>query len=257
MAREIGDYAVVVEGLVKRVKGRIILRGITLRVPRGSVFVLAGPNGSGKTTTIRTLLGLYRADEGSIEVLGVTPGSSDWKRVQSRIGYLPEDAEPYERLSGYENLLFYARLYATGREDLSSRYLENAIAISGLSREELARRAGDYSKGMKRRLLLATALMHDPELAVLDEPTTGLDVFSAYRIRGLIKELAGRGKTVIVTTHNMFEAQVIADYVAFIVEGTVIFSGRVSDALRAFAAGNLEEAFIRAAGRKAPQSVGS
>ena len=216
-----------------------------MRVPRGSVYVLAGPNGSGKTTTIRTLLGLYRRDNGRILVLGCDPEDNCWREVVGKTGYLPEDASPYERLTGYENILFYAKLYAKGDPEKARRLVEKAVEISDLSQSELHRRAGTYSKGMKRRLLLATSLMHNPDLVVLDEPTSGLDVFSQHAIRELIRSLAQKGRTVLVTTHNLLEAELIADYVGFIYKGTIVYEGSVREAIEEFNASNLEEAFIR------------
>jgi len=239
-------YAIILRDVVKKIKNKVILDRINLEVPNGSLYVIAGPNGSGKTTTIRVILGLYSPDSGHVEVLGTQPRSQRWQSVLQRIGYLPEDASPYERLTGYENLLFYAKLYAMGDESKIREYFERGIELSGLSHEELRMKTGEYSKGMKRRLLLAMSLMHDPDLALLDEPTSGLDVFSSYRIRGWIRSLVRRGKTVIVTTHNMLEAETIADHISFIVNGRVVFSGRVDEALERYRASSLEEAFIRA-----------
>lgn len=241
------SYAVILEGVYKRVKGKVILESINLRVPKGSLFILAGPNGSGKTTTVRVMLGLYKPSSGRVEVLGAEPRGRGWRGVVERIGYLPEDAAPYERLTGYENILFYAKLYSRGDKSREREYFERGVELSGLTHEQLRMKAGEYSRGMKRRLLLATSLMHDPDLAVLDEPTSGLDVFSSYRIRKWIRSLVDRGKTVILTTHNMLEAETIADHIAFIVRGRTIFSGTVEDALREYRASSLEEAFINAA----------
>jgi len=238
--------AVEARGVVKRLGGRMVLRGVSLSVPRGSVTVLAGPNGAGKTTLVRVILGLYQRDAGTVRVLGVDPLEGGWG-LYRRVGYLPEDAQPYERLTGWENILFYARLYSGGSPGEAERLARRGAELSGLG-EALGRRAGTYSKGMKRRLLLAASLMHDPELVVLDEPTSGLDVFSAHRVRGIVRGVAEAGATVLITTHNLLEAQLVADRVAFIVGGRVVFEGSVGEALEAFNASNLEEAFIAAAG---------
>ncbi len=238
--------AIVARGVWKRLGGRPVLRGVDLEVPKGSVTVLAGPNGAGKTTLIRVILGLYRRDSGSVEVLGRDPQGDP--SLYTRVGYLPEDAEPYERLTGYENLLFYARLYASRGGWSVEELVERAVEVSGLDREALSRRASTYSKGMRRRLLLAASVMHMPSLAVLDEPTSGLDVFSAHRVRGIVRGLAERGLTVLLTTHNLLEAGLVADRVAFMVDGRIVFQGRVEEALAKYNAGDLEEAFVKAAG---------
>jgi len=242
------DVVVSMRGVVKRFRDKTILRGVDLVIPSGRVYVIAGPNGAGKTTTIRVMMGLYKPDSGLVRVLGGVPGGPGWEGIKTRIGYLPEDASPYERLTGYENILFYARLYAEGDEDKIPGLVERAVQISGLSRDDLERRAGEYSKGMKRRLLLAISLMHRPVLAVLDEPTSGLDVFSAYAVRETIRDLAGQGASIVLTTHNLLEAERVADMVAFINRGRVVYQGSVKGALEAYDASSLEEAFIRAAG---------
>ncbi|MCE4601596.1 MAG: ABC transporter ATP-binding protein [Desulfurococcales archaeon] len=232
----------------KTIKRKTILRGASLTVGEGQVYVLAGPNGAGKTTLIRILMGLISMDSGRIEVLGCKPGDPDWDKVKLDIGYLPEDASPYDRLTGWENLRFYAELYSQGDPSKVEEYLENAAAISGLTREELSRRAGGYSRGMKRRLLIAATLMHNPRLVVMDEPTSGLDVFAAYRVKRTIRSMAGKGYTFLITTHDMSEAQELATHIGFIESGRIIFQGTVEDALSAYSAESLEEAFVRAVG---------
>jgi len=232
----------------KSIGKRVILRDINLNVAQGSVHVIAGPNGAGKTTTLRVMLGPLKPDHGEVVVLGERPNGPRWSVVKRRIGYLPEDAGLYERLTGIENLYYYAMLYAGGDKEVATRMVERGVEISGLGEEDLKKKVGGYSKGMKRRLLIARTLMHEPLLAVLDEPTSGLDVRSSLKIRNLIRELARRGSTLIVTTHNLLEAQYIADYVSFIDSGRVLCSCTVMDALRRFEASNLEEAFVKATG---------
>jgi len=240
-------YAACMRGVVKRLGGRTVLRGVSLFVGEGEVLVLAGLNGAGKSTTVRVLLGLLRPEAGVVRVLGVEPGGPEWGGVKRFIGYLPEDAQPYTRLTGYENLYFFARLYASTAEEARSM-VERAAEMAGLSREDLARRAGGYSKGMKRRLLLAATLMHRPRLAVLDEPTSGVDVVSSFRIRRLISSLRGAGTTFIITTHELRGAEELADRVAFIHGGRILFEGPVGRVLDEFNASSLEEAFVRAVG---------
>ncbi|MEB3851449.1 MAG: ABC transporter ATP-binding protein [Desulfurococcales archaeon] len=235
-------------GVVKTIRGRPVLSGVSLEVRPGEVHVLAGPNGAGKTTTMRVILGLARRDSGVVRLLGVDPEGPEARRVAGLVGYLPEDARPYGRLTGWENLYFYALVYAGGDRDRARRLAMEGARISGLPEEALARRASTYSKGMARRLLLARAVMHRPRLAVLDEPTSGLDVFSALRVRGLIRRLAGEGAGVLLSTHNLLEAQEVADRVTFISGGRTLCTCTVGEALDRFNAGNLEEAFVAAVG---------
>ncbi|MEB3860906.1 MAG: ABC transporter ATP-binding protein [Desulfurococcales archaeon] len=241
-------HVISVDNLWKTIKRKKVLRGASLTVGEGQVYVLAGPNGAGKTTLIRILMGLITRDAGRVEVLGLEPGGAGWDTVKLEIGYLPEDASPYDRLTGWENLRFYAELYSRGDPGKVREYLENAAAISGLTREELSRRAGGYSRGMKRRLLIAATLMHNPRLVVMDEPTSGLDVFAAYRVKRTIRSMAGRGYTFLITTHDMSEAQELATHVGFIESGRIVFQGTVEEALKAYSAQSLEEAFVRAVG---------
>ncbi|MCE4612585.1 MAG: ABC transporter ATP-binding protein [Desulfurococcales archaeon] len=237
-----------VEGLVKSLKGKPVLRGVSMSVDKGSIYVLAGPNGAGKTTTIRIILGLIKRDGGRVKVLGVDPEGDGWDKARRRIGYLPEDAGVYDRLTGFENLWFNALLFAGGDEILAREYMDRGIDISGLSREQLSKRAGSYSKGMKRRLLLASALMHSPELVVMDEPTSGLDVIAAYRIKSLIREMAARGTSFLITTHDMLEAEQLADKVAFIMNGATVAEAPPRELMEKYGSESLEEAFVKAVG---------
>ncbi len=235
------------DGVSKKLGRRPVLRRVDLEVRRGEVHVLAGPNGAGKTTSIRVLLGLLGRDSGRVMVLGAEPGRPGWREAAARVGYLPEDAGVYERLTGWENLLYYARLYADGEEDAveMARY---GAELSGLG-EAIHRRAGEYSRGMRRRLLVARALMHRPDLAVLDEPTSGLDVFSSLKVRETVRAMASHGTAFLVTTHNLLEAERLADRVTFIVGGRTIFTGPPGRALNEFSSESLEEAFVEAVRR--------
>ncbi len=240
------SYAVVMKDVVKKFKGGVeALRGVSLQVRRGSVHVLAGHNGAGKTTLFRITVGLLRRDGGLLYVLGHDPNESAWGRVKRFIGYVPEDSRPYERLTGYEYIRFFARLYASEDEEVE-RFIERGARISGLEDKDLRRRTGEYSNGMRKRLLIAVALMHDPQLLLLDEPTNGLDIMAAHEVRELIKSLSRRGTTIMIATHNMAEAQYLADTVSFMAYGRVLFTGSVAEALETYKASDLEEAFVRA-----------
>ncbi len=240
-------YAIIADGVSKKIKGRIILENVTLNVPEGKVYVLAGPNGSGKTTTIRILLGLIKRDSGRVEVLGRDPEIAG-EEVRAYIGYLPEDAQPYERLTGLEHITFYAKLYSgiSSIEHLITR----AIEISGLSLEDLRSKAGTYSRGMKRRLLLALTLMHNPRIAVLDEPLSGLDVVSSYRVKRIIKSMVGSGATFLITTHDMRDAEELADKVGLIVNGRVVAEGSPRELMELTGSESLEEAYVKLVGER-------
>lgn len=236
--------AVEAVGVKKLIRGREVVRDLTLTIRRGTIHFLAGPNGAGKTTSIRMILGLIDRDAGSLRVLGRDPREGGWEEVKARIGYLPEDAQPYERLTGLEHIRYFAKLYGKGEEAV-----RRAIEISMLG-DALNRRASTYSKGMRRRLLLALAFMHEPDLVVLDEPTSGLDVVSAYRIREMLKSMRSGGTTLIITTHNMREAEELADRITFLSAGRVIADGSPGELLVKYGAKNLEEAYVRAVGHE-------
>lgn len=237
--------ALVVEDLHKAYGGRVrALSGVSFSVEEGEVFGLIGPNGAGKTTTLRIVAGLLKPDRGSVRVLGVDPFASP-RAAKALIGYLPEDADVYSRLTGVEHLRLYARLYgAKSVEEL----VELGSKISGLG-EALNKEAGEYSKGMKRRLLLAVALMKRPRLAVLDEPTAGLDVYSSIAVRELIKRYAkGEGAAVLLSSHNMLEVEYLCDRVAFINRGRIVEEGTPRELKEKYGASNLEEVFVAATG---------
>lgn len=221
------------------------LRGVNLKVKRGEVHVIAGHNGAGKSTLFKIIIGLVRRDSGYLNVLGADPSTPSWRRLVRYIGYVPEDASPYERLTGYEYLRFFARLYARDSSEVEEMVKVGAN-IAGLSDRDLRRKAGEYSNGMKRRLLIARALMHRPLLVLLDEPTNGLDVFSAHEVRTMIKSLSRTGVTFVIATHNMAEAEYLADRVTFIAYGKTLFTGSPKEARESFEAENLEEAFVKA-----------
>ncbi len=237
--------AVVVRGLKKRFGRKEVLHGVSFSVNEGEIFGLIGPNGAGKTTTLRIIATLLKPSEGEVRVYGVDV-TKDPDKVRSMISYLPEESDIYLRLTGYENLKFFAMIYAKKKEEVKEM-LEYAKRISGLSEEELRRLTKTYSKGMRRKLALARALMVKPKLAILDEPTSGLDVYAAVKVREAIKEFVrNTGSAVILSSHNMLEVEYLCDRVAFIAHGRIIEIGTPAELKEKFKAINLEEAFIRA-----------
>jgi ABC-2 type transport system ATP-binding protein len=210
------------------------LDGLSLEVPAGIIFGFLGPNGAGKTTTINLLLGLLEPTSGRAEVLGFdTRTQAD--DVRTRTGALLEHTGVYEQLSAEDNLEFYGRVCRMPAEERETRIQELLTHIGLWNRRN--ERAGTWSKGMQQKLALARALLHRPDLVVLDEPTAGLDVPSAAAVRDDLEALAAReGVTVFLTTHNMAEAERLCSRVAVIREGKLVAVGH-PDELRAQAGG--------------------
>ena len=235
--------AVVVEGLVKDFGGFRVLRGISFSVFEGEIFGLIGPNGAGKTTTLRILATIIKPTKGKIKIYN--HDISDSSTVRKLIGYLPEDAGLYERLTGLENLKVFARLYSRNESELNDM-VKYAIEIADLG-DRIYDKVSEYSKGMKRRLLLARALMVKPKLAILDEPTSGLDVYAAVKVRNIIKRFVKESNsTIILSSHNMLEVEFLCDRVAFINKGRIIGIGTPTELKERYNAKNLEEAFVKA-----------
>jgi ABC-2 type transport system ATP-binding protein len=207
-----------VEGLTKRYGSLTAVRDLTLEVYEGEVFGLLGPNGAGKTTAINMMCGLLKPDAGRVTVHGmpIRGGDAD---VRSRVGVCPQDIVLWKQLTCLEQLEFIGRMYGASRQDARRRgeWLLEEMELSA-KRGSLAR---TLSGGMLRRLNLAMALVHDPEIVVLDEPEAGLDPQSRVRVRDFLQSLA-RKKTVILTTHNMDEADRVADRVAIIDHGELL-----------------------------------
>jgi ABC-2 type transport system ATP-binding protein len=220
--------AIIAEGLTRRFgapAGRapiVALDDLTLEVQTGEVFGFLGHNGAGKTTTVRLLNGVLAPDEGTARVLGLDP-VTDGPALRRRTGVLTETPSLDERLTGRENLLFYADLYGVEREEVPRR-VADLLAIFGLS-ERADEKAGAYSKGMKHRLALARALLHEPEVLFLDEPTAGLDPVAARQVHELITDLSHEARTVFICTHNLAEAQSLCSRVAVLEHGRVVALG--------------------------------
>ena len=203
------------------------LQSLDLQVNRGEIFGLLGPNGSGKTTTIKLLLGLLFPTEGEAFVLGEKASSV---RKNERIGYLPEETYLYRFLNAEETLDFYGRLFNISAAVRRQRTAE-LIKLVGL--EWAQRRAlKEYSKGMTRRIGLAQALINDPELIVLDEPTTGLDPIGCREMKDLILNLRERGKTVLMCSHLLADVQDVCDRIAILHQGELKELGRVENLLQ-------------------------
>lgn len=233
--------ALVVKDLRKNYGGVEAVKGISFTVGEGEIFGLIGHNGAGKTTTLRMISTLLKITSGEIKVYGKDVAKEP-DEVRKLISYLPEDAGAYKDLTGRQYLRFMAAFFAEGQEmeDMVARGIE--IANLG---ERIDSKVDSYSKGMKRRLLIARAVMPSPKLAILDEITSGLDVANAYDIRSLIRELSKNGITTIISSHNMFEVDMLCDRVGMINHGEMILQGTPAELKERFGAETLEEVFVK------------
>jgi ABC-2 type transport system ATP-binding protein len=240
------NVAVEVKNLEKLFGNVRALDGLSFQVEKGEIYGLIGPNGAGKTTCLRIISTLILPTSGSATVLGHNV-VNEAAEIRKLITYLPEEAGAYKNLSGYEYLEFMARFNAQSKNEVKS-IVEDAAKISGLG-QRLNDRVKTYSKGMKRRLLVARALMTKPKLAVLDEPTSGLDVLHSYHVRGIIKEYVKKhGVTVLLSSHNMLEVEFLCDKVALINKGKIVAEGTPEELKTKNKVSNLEEAFAKVVG---------
>jgi ABC-2 type transport system ATP-binding protein len=226
------EIVVTVRGLTKvfkdfwnRPKARAV-DNVDFEVRRGEVFGLLGPNGSGKSTTVKMLLGLLYPTRGHIEVFGHSPRHV---RTKSRIGYLPEESYLYRYLNSRETLDFFGNLFTLSRQERATR-TEQLLDMVGLTQTR-TRAVGEFSKGMQRRIGLAQALINDPDLVILDEPTAGLDPIGCREVKDLIVALARRGKTVILSSHLLADVEDVCDRVVILYGGKVQAMGTLRELL--------------------------
>src|SRR5437867_940071 len=217
----------------RRAKEIEAVRGIDFAVEPGELFGLLGPNGAGKTTTIKMLITLLIPTGGTARVLGLDV-VREAREVRKRIGYVfGGERGVYERLSGYDNLRYFAELYGVPAREQKQR-IESLPELVGPEGREHERVEG-YSRGMRQRLHVARGLLHDPPVIFLDEPTIGLDPVGAREIRATIASLTEVGKTVLLTTHYMFEADALCDRIAVISQGSIVAEGTPLDLKRGVA----------------------
>jgi len=215
---------------------------LTFKVNEGEIFGLVGPNGAGKTTTLRIIATLLKPSSGIVRVFGYDIVEKP-DEVRKFISYLPEEAGAYRFLTGKEYLEFMGKIY-----NIPMDFIEEGIEIASLG-DAINRQIRTYSKGMKRRLLVARALMVKPKLAILDEPTSGLDVAHALYVRNAIRKYAKEySVTVILSSHNMLEVEYLCDRVALINKGKIVDIGTTEELIGRYSVRNLEEVFIKAIG---------
>jgi ABC-2 type transport system ATP-binding protein len=216
---------------------------LNLNVQTSETFGLIGPNGAGKTTALRVIATLLLPTSGKVKVFGLDV-VNDAAEVRKIITYLPEEAGAYRNLSGWEYLEFMAKFNTKDKGQMRETVKE-AAEISGLG-ERLKDRTKVYSKGMKRRLLVARALMNKPKLAILDEPTSGLDVLHAFHVREIIKRyVKEHGVTVVLSSHNMLEVEHLCNRVALLNKGQIVAEGEPQELKEKFEGANLEEVFAK------------
>ena len=238
----VGEVVVEVSDL-RKTFGRVkAVDGVSFTVRAGEVFGLVGPNGAGKTTTLRILATILRPTSGLVRVCGHDV-VKEQDVVRRLISYLPEEAGAYKNLTGYEYLRLMARIYGLGDDAV-----EEGVRLAGLG-DAIRRYVGTYSKGMKRRLQLARALMVRPKLAILDEPSSGLDVIHAVYVREVIRSFVRRtGAAVILSSHNMLEVEHTCDRVALMSNGRIVVEGTPQELKRRYGAENLEQVFVEVVG---------
>ena len=231
---EAGAPALEISGLSKSYPTGVLHRGrrsaleeLTLTVARGEVFGYLGPNGSGKTTTLKVLLGLLRADRGTARVLGIPHTERSWRY---RAGYLPENPYLYDYLTPQEYLDYAGRLFGMSPSDRRERARQvlERVGLADSARVSLRR----FSKGMLQRAGLAQALLNDPEVVFLDEPMSGLDPIGRHMVKEVILDLRSRGRTVFFSTHILSDAEALCDRVALLRAGRLVTVGRLDEILR-------------------------
>ncbi|MED3550477.1 ABC transporter ATP-binding protein [Cytobacillus praedii] len=235
---------IVIKDVCKSFGKKTVLNNISLTVESGQIYGLIGPSGSGKTTLVKLIVGMDRPSQGDIQVLD-TPVPN--LNLLQKIGYMAQADALYTDLTGEENLSFFASLFKLNKKDQKERisYAANLVNLT----PHLKKRVQDYSGGMKRRLSLAVALIQDPQVLILDEPTVGIDPELRQSIWAEIHRLKASGKTILVTTHVMDEAEK-CDRLAMVRDGEVLTSGTPAELTERYNITSLEEVFLKAGGNK-------
>jgi len=235
---------VVINDVSKSFGKRLVLNQINLTVESGEIFGLIGPSGSGKTTLVKIIVGMDSPHQGDVQVLNTSVPNL---KLLQKIGYMAQADALYSDLTGEENLAFFASLFKLKKEEQKKR-IAYAAQLVNLT-DDLKKKVQNYSGGMKRRLSLAVALIQDPEILILDEPTVGIDPELRRSIWAELYRLKNEGKTILVTTHVMDEAEK-CDRLAMVRDGEIITSGSPAELKNQFGITSLEEVFLKAGGKQ-------
>lgn len=236
--------AVAVQDLRKVYGNRPAVDGLTLTVPRGCFFGFLGPNGAGKTTTIKMLMGLVPPTSGSIELFGLPMPGRDLE-IKQRIGLVPDESLLFDQLTGLEFCQFVGRMYGLDKAVARERALE-LLALFELDQQQ-RKLIGEYSKGMRKRVAMAAALIHKPDLFLLDEPFEGVDAVGARLMKDILLEQVSRGATMFLTSHVLEVVERLCDRVAIIHEGRLAVDDSIAN-LRERTGETLEDIFVRIVG---------
>ncbi len=231
------ETAIRLSGITKSYNGYVAVRDLSLEVPRGSVFGLLGPNGAGKTTTLRMVMNILAPDSGAIEILGAPAAQT----ARDRVGYMPEEKGLYPRMVLGEQLIYLARLKGVSNTE-ATRRLPAWLERMGLE-DWAKKKTNELSKGMQQKAQLIAALLHEPEIVILDEPMSGLDPIGADLVRDLLLDLSRQGRTLIVSSHQMETVERLCDRVALISQGVKILAGEVAAIKHGFGRNNVVLAY--------------
>jgi ABC-2 type transport system ATP-binding protein len=240
----IDSPAVELTALVKTYAGKRAVDDLSLTVPQGCFFGFLGPNGAGKTTTIKMMMGLSQPDSGSISIFG-RKLPEDSLEIKKYIGLVPDDSLLFDYLKGLEYLDFIGRLYGQPR-DLSKERARELMELFQLS-ESTDKLIGEYSKGMRKRIAMAAALIHRPKLFLMDEPFEGVDAVGARLMKDILLEQVAHGSTVFLTSHVLDVVERLCDQIAIINQGRIVTQGTMAE-LRQSEGSTLEEVFVNAVG---------
>lgn len=245
------DDAISLNKVSKSLNGREILKSISFSVNRGDIFGYLGPNGAGKTTTIRTILGLFRPTAGKVYIMGKP---IEDRSIKQKVGFALEADGLYDNLTAYGNLEYYCQIYDVPQDQRRER-IEEMLELVGLT-DRSSDKVSIYSKGMRQKLALARAMVHNPEVLILDEPTSGVDPTGQIEVRQILLDLSRKGKTIFFSSHNLDEVQRICNRIALIHHGEIKLQGELDGFQREMGGGKVVVETAEAIDKDFPDSFG-